>query len=266
MEAPLAHAEPVAGDAIGHLLRRCWAARAEPGAVFEVIERSDGFVGVCDAAEYFAPFDDWPERERLLTSRARGAVLDIGCGAGRHALHLRKEGLDVTGVDSSPGAVAVCRERALPALLGSAGALPCAEGAFDTLLALGANLGLLGGRARAASTLAEFARVAAPGARLLATGRDPYASTDRVHADYHEANRRAGRMAGQLRIRIRSGAIAGPYFDYLYCSLPELEELLAPSGWTLSEAFESPGGGYGVVLALSRRPGRRPPPIPMERQ
>ncbi|MEU9378742.1 methyltransferase domain-containing protein [Streptomyces sp. NPDC048255] len=252
MESPLAHAEPTTGDAIGHLLRRCWAARAQPGSVFEVIERSDGFVGVCDAAEYFAPYEDWPHRERLLTDRADGAVLDIGCGAGRHVLHLREKGLDVTGVDSSPGAVDICRERSLPALLGTAENLPCAQGQFHTLLALGANLGLLGGAAQAGPTLAEFARVAAPGARLLATGRDPYASSGRPHTDYHEANRRAGRMAGQLRIRIRSGTLAGPYFDYLYCSLSELEELLSPSDWTLREAFESPGGAYGVVLSLKR--------------
>ncbi|MEU8779648.1 class I SAM-dependent methyltransferase [Streptomyces sp. NPDC048606] len=250
--AALAHVEPATDDAIGHLLLRCLSAGAEPGAVFEVIERSDGFVGVCDAAEYFAPFEDWPTRERSLISRARGAVLDIGCGAGRHALHLRERGLDVTAVDSSPGAVRVCRERGVPARPGTAGELPCPDGSYDTLLALGANLGLLGGRARAAELLAEFARVAAPGARLLATGRDPYASTGRVHTDYHEANRRAGRMAGQLRIRIRSGAVAGSWFDYLYCSLPELEELLAPSDWTPVEAFEDPGGGYGVVLALRR--------------
>jgi SAM-dependent methyltransferase len=250
VEEPLCHLPPAEGDVIGHLLTRAWNAGAEPGAVFEVIERSDGFTGVCDAAEYFAPVHEWPAREQSIVTRARGRVLDVGCGAGRHLRHLQEQGHQVLGVDASPGAVEICEKRSVPALSGTAQHLPCPNGSFDTILALGANLGLLGGREQSLETLREWARVAAPGARVIATGRDPYASQGSVHTLYHQANREAGRMAGQLRIRIRSGALASPYFDYLYCSLPELEKLLAPSPWELSDTVEDPGGGYGVVLAL----------------
>ncbi|MFB6772706.1 class I SAM-dependent methyltransferase [Streptomyces sp. NPDC056337] len=250
MEEPLRHLPPHNGDAIGNLLTRAWNAQCKPGFVFEIIERSDGFTGVCDAAEYFAPHDQWPEREQDLLKQARGRVLDIGCGAGRHLLHLQMRGLTVMGVDSSPGAVELCEKQAVPAQLGTAQDLPCDGASVDTILALGANLGLLGGREQSFVTLREWARVAAPGAQVLATGRDPYASKGKIHADYHQANREAGRLAGQLRIRIRSGAQATPYFDYLYCSLPELKELLAPTPWQLHYVIEDGKGGYGVVLTL----------------
>lgn len=39
-------------------------------------------------------------------------VLDIGCGAGRDAEELLKEGFDVTGIDASVGMLAVARTRA----------------------------------------------------------------------------------------------------------------------------------------------------------
>lgn len=250
MAEPLHHLPPTTGDAVGHLLTRAWSASAQPGAVFEIIERSDGFTGVCDAAEYFTDAKDWPAREQHLIDQAAGKVLDVGCGAGRHLKHLQDHGHDVLGIDSSPGAVELCRERSVPAMIGTAQDIPCQDRAFDTILALGANLGLLGGREQAHVTLQEMARVAVPGAKVLATGRDPYASKGKVHAAYHRANLDAGRMAGQLRIRIRSGALSTPFFDYLYCSLPELHELLAPSPWALSQALEDPGGGYGVVLTL----------------
>lgn len=41
-----------------------------------------------------------------------GAVLDIGCGSGEPiARHLTERGFNVTGVDSSPSLIAICRER-----------------------------------------------------------------------------------------------------------------------------------------------------------
>ncbi|MEV6399226.1 methyltransferase domain-containing protein [Streptomyces sp. NPDC051907] len=249
-EEPIRHLPPDTDDAFGHLLSRVWNAECKPGRVFEIIERSDGFTGACDAAEYFALHKQWPQREQVLLAEARGRVLDIGCGAGRHLLHLQQRGLSVMGVDSSPGAVELCEKQSVPAQLGTAHDLPCDDASVDTILALGANLGLLGGREQSLVTLREWARVAAPGARVLATSRDPYTSKGKINTDYHQANREAGRMAGQLRIRIRSGALATPYFDYLYLSLPELRELLVPTPWRLHHVIEDTGGGYGVVLTL----------------
>ena len=47
---------------------------------------------------------------RLLAGRR--AVVDAGCGTGRHAAALAEAGFDVTGLDSSPELIAVARERA----------------------------------------------------------------------------------------------------------------------------------------------------------
>lgn len=56
------------------------------------------------------------EREYLeaLTARlpAGGSVLDLGCGAGEPlAGYFIRKGFSVTGVDGSPGMIALCRER-----------------------------------------------------------------------------------------------------------------------------------------------------------
>lgn len=42
----------------------------------------------------------------------RGAVLDLGCGPGRHALPLARAGLDVTAIDTSAALIEQLRERA----------------------------------------------------------------------------------------------------------------------------------------------------------
>ena len=39
-------------------------------------------------------------------------TIDLGCGAGNHAIYLASKGFDVTGVDISPSAIALARENA----------------------------------------------------------------------------------------------------------------------------------------------------------
>src|SRR5512143_2239846 len=98
-------------DAYGRLLLAKYES-GEPTA--EIVERDDGYIDTgAEAGAYFAPYSQWSAQERRAIRFARGRVLDIGCGAGRHALYLQEKGLDVTGMDSSPGAVRVCKLRGL---------------------------------------------------------------------------------------------------------------------------------------------------------
>ncbi|WBC14683.1 class I SAM-dependent methyltransferase [Micromonospora sp. WMMA1998] len=64
-------------------------------------------------------------------------VLEVGCGTGRVTAHLRRLGLDVTGVDLSPGMVAVAR-RAYPELRFAVGSMTepiAADGSLAGLVA-----------------------------------------------------------------------------------------------------------------------------------
>lgn len=81
--------QPSIGDAFGRVLTRCWEAGVHEGVAFEVVERDDGYLGVTDAATYFAPADAWSEPERWGCEQAVDRVLDVGCGAGRHAVVIR---------------------------------------------------------------------------------------------------------------------------------------------------------------------------------
>ena len=73
------------------------------------VRRDDGFVDTHDAGLYFAA--EPQAHEASVLKAVAGPVLDIGCGAGRHVLWLQAAGVDVAGLDISPGAVQVCRRR-----------------------------------------------------------------------------------------------------------------------------------------------------------
>src|SRR4030095_10041706 len=66
-----------------------------------------------DPAWFFQPPSAWDPWEFAALDAVSGPVLDLGSGAGRASLHLQQKGLDVTAVDSSPGAIDVCHRRGI---------------------------------------------------------------------------------------------------------------------------------------------------------
>lgn len=244
---------PKLGDAFGALLMECWEHGAAPGRVLEFIERDDGYLAGDDAARYFDGPGLWEPLNAWACAQAGGRVLDIGSGAGRHALHLQETGLDVVALDVSPLAGEVCRRRGVRnTVTGSVSDLPAlVAGAFDSFLMLGNNLGLLADATSAPRILEALAAVAAGGAVIVGQGRDPYHTENSLHLAYHERNRRLGRMPGQVRMRVRHAELATDWFDYLFTSVEELEGLVDNTGWRL-ERYEAEGAGY---VALLRRFG-----------
>jgi SAM-dependent methyltransferase len=73
-----------------------------------------------------------------------GPVLDIGCGPGRHVAALRAAGVDALGVDLSPIAVRLTRERGGDAMPGSVFAEVPRAGRWRTALLLDGNIGIGG--------------------------------------------------------------------------------------------------------------------------
>ena len=216
----------------------------------EIVERDDGFIEAgLGPAVYFEPFRRWPAHQRRAMRFVRGRVLDVGAGAGRVALHLQERGHEVVAIDISPLAIEVCRRR------GVRDARVCpfeqvdeALGRFDTLVMWGNNFGLFGSGPKAKRILRRLRRLTSDGARILAESRNPYGTEDPDHLAYHERNRTRGRMAGQLRLRIRHRGYATPWFDYLIVSPDELEKLLAGTGWRLARLVEGDADVYAAVI------------------
>ena len=188
----------------------------------------------------------------MQLDHALGRVLDIGSGAGRHALYLQGAGSQVVALDISPLAAEVCRRRGVrQVMVGTVSDLQGRDASsFDSFLLLGNNLGLLGGAYRARSLLGTLAELAAPGAVIIGQGMDPYKTDNPLHLGYHERNRALGRMPGQIRMRVRHEDMATPWFDYLVTSGEELEALLNGSGWRL-EHSETDGASYVALLRHS---------------
>ena len=64
-------------------------------------------------AYLFRSFNEMPKIEQKALRLAKSKVLDVGCGAGSHALYLQQKGFDVTAIDISENAIKACELRGL---------------------------------------------------------------------------------------------------------------------------------------------------------
>jgi len=241
-------------DGYGALLLTAYKSSGK--GVFEITERVDGFIAASNwPPRYYSDYSSWTKRERLAINLAKGRVLDIGCGAGRFSLHLQQKGFDVTGIDSSGGAVQVCKLRGVKNVrlrsIGEIGKFkPCS---FDTVIMMGNNFGLFGGFQEAKRLLKQMHAITSAGGQIIAEAVDPYQTKEKLHLAYQRRNRAHGRMSGQLRIRIRHQNAIGAWFDYLLVSQKEMKEILAGTGWELAKVLSDKGPGYTAIIKKTKQ-------------
>ncbi len=240
-------------DAQGKEFLACFRKETE----FEVIERDDGYIGVSSNGKaYLAPSKDWGNHVKKALRLTRDRVLDIGCGASRHAIYLQNNGFDVTGIDTSPLALKVSRLRGLrkAKLLSIDKVDKFRPNSFDTVLMLGHNFGLFSSFKNARILLKKLHKTTSVDALIIAETMDPYKTDNPCHKEYHKRNWKLGRMGGQIRLRVRFEKHIGKWLDYLFVSKKELKQILKGTGWKIKRFFDAkkPSATYITILEKTK--------------
>lgn len=93
----------------------------------------------------FRTYNEMPKLEQKALQLAKGNVLDVGCGAGSHALALQNErNLEVTAIDISENAVRACQLRGIENVKVANILDLDEENKFDTILLLMNGTGIFG--------------------------------------------------------------------------------------------------------------------------
>ncbi len=213
--------------------------------------RQDGWSSVEDAWWYFTNYREFPPIEKRALKFARGRVLDIGCGAGRHALYLQRKRLKVTGVEASPRVAMIASARGVKDVrIGSAcGKLPLRDGEFDTVILFGNNLGICGSVQSTGRMLRELARVTSARGRILLTTLIPGVFDSNQLAHYRGKLER-GEELGVMRFILTFQGGEPKEVTLLVLAPSELMRLAWKNGWCVEQVFPGarPEDGYAAVL------------------
>ncbi|WP_445452841.1 class I SAM-dependent methyltransferase [Flavobacterium sp. 25HG05S-40] len=119
----------------------------------------------------FRNYNEMPKLEKKALQLAKGKVLDVGCGAGSHALYLQEKGFDVMAIDISENAINACDLRGLKNA--KVQHLLDFEGEkFDTVLVLMNGTGIFGTLAETSTYLQKLKSLLNPNGHILLDSSD----------------------------------------------------------------------------------------------
>ncbi|WP_010663500.1 class I SAM-dependent methyltransferase [Marinilabilia salmonicolor] len=120
----------------------------------------------------FRPYKEMPSLEQEALTLCKGKVLDIGAGAGSHALWLQEQNMEVTALEISPGACEVMQQRGVKNIL-SEDFFNLTEGVrYDTLLMLMNGIGIAGTTHRLKEFFSVARKLLKPGGQILVDSSD----------------------------------------------------------------------------------------------
>jgi SAM-dependent methyltransferase len=165
--------------------------------------------------------------ERVL-DRARGPVLDVGCGPGRHVHALARRGVLAVGVDVSPVAVALARRRGASVLEASIFDRLPGAGRWRTGLLLDGNIGI-GGEPDA--LLRRLVGLLAAGGIVLVELDPPGAGVSRS------------------RVRLEAGATVSDWFAWAHVGAEAIAIPARAAGMRVAARWHDQGRWFAVLEA-----------------
>jgi SAM-dependent methyltransferase len=187
---------------------------------------------------YFRAMEDMPELEWAALHQCKGRILDIGAGAGSHALALQQMGLDITALDISPKAAFVMEQRGVKNVIRKD--FYELEGeTFDTLLLLMNGIGLAGTLIGLRQFLTHAAALISAGGQLIFDSSDIAYMYEGKIPDMKE-------YYGEIQYQYEYRKQRSDWFKWLFIDRKTLTETAASMGWRTELLFEDEWDQYLV--------------------
>lgn len=195
----------------------------------------------------FRSFDDMPEVEQEALKLARGKVLDVGAGAGCHALYLAEQGLEVTAIDSSPGCVEAMKRQGLKdARIQDIWKL--ANEKFDTILLMMNGMGFAGEIQYLPKFLRHLKTLLNPGGQILFDSTDLiYLFLDDEGGAWLNLNEK---YIGEITYEMEYDGISSGKFPWLFVDYDLVDEAAKMTGMKATKLLSMETYAYLGKLEL----------------
>jgi len=199
-------------------------------------------------AYLFRDFKEMPKLEQKTLELVQGKTLDVGCGAGSHALHLQKEDFDVTAIDISPNAVEACHLRGLKnARVQNVLDLGTDE-KFDTIILLMNGTGIFGTLSETSKYLQKLKSLLYPNGQILIDSSDIIYMFDQDGDGAYEIP--ANGYYGELTFTVSYKNETEDTFPWLYLDYNTLQNACHANGLNCELIFEGEHFDYLARLTL----------------
>lgn len=208
-----------------------------------LFRRDDGKEVVMPVSYFFRDSDNFNIIESKAVEHCKGRVLDIGAGAGSQSLRLKQLNYQVNAIDIDPNAVTVIKQRGLEDA-------QCCDifgfnaGPFDTLLLLGHGIGMAETIEGLDRFLEHAQSLVSINGQIILDSLDVRKSDDKDNIAYLEANKRAGRYIGEIRMQCEYNSTKGPYYGWLQVDEETLKEHTEKKGWIFEILHTEENGNY----------------------
>lgn len=182
----------------------------------------------------FREYEDMPELERLALNRCSGKVLDVGAGAGIHALYLDEKGLDISCIDISEHSVDYIKSLGLDAR--RLNFFDLKDEKYDTLLLLMNGIGIAGTLSNLERTLIHAKQLLNPGGKLICDSSDiKYLYEDDEGGYWFDLN---SEYYGNFKFQMKYEKHISDWFEWLYVDFENLKKAAEKCGFSIQKLYE----------------------------
>lgn len=175
----------------------------------------------------FRNYEQMPILEQKALQLAKGKVLDVGCGAGVHALYLQEKGLEVTSIDISEKAIETCKLRGVKKA--QVQDIMKMEGKFDTILLLMNGAGMCGRLEKISDFLQKLKSLLTPNGQILTDSSDIiYLFDENEDGSYNIPL--LHRYYGEVNYKISYKGKQTPFFEWMYIDYNTLQNAVIANG------------------------------------
>ena len=198
-------------------------------------------------ATLFRRLDEMPAIEREALNLATGHILDVGAGAGCHAMALQEMGKQVTAIDISPLAVETMGRRGVKEVR-ELDFFTLDGPGYDTILMLMNGIGIVGMLSRMPAFFMQLDKLLAPGGQLLCDSSDIcYVFEDEDgFIDLTGIDGYYGELTYQMQYR----SVKGEPFPWLFIDAETLREQAARHGFDVEVVLT--GEHYDYLARITR--------------